>query len=897
MQQQAIPKELNLGAIKPAAIPAYTRRVVSIATNAQTFTENMLANVLLDTSTPGSFLDPTQSLLTFDLQNINLNPYVDYVNFSTSGAASLIQEFRVICQGTPIEEILDYNMMFEMWMDLGGHAQEEFKMYVENSWRAPTMPGQPDWNFVKPPMIDREGVIMCPNPINQFGNVSKVHNESGRYLLQKNGLYTSGQTDINGVNGGNALSSGAATYSTTSDYKYSYNQDDFNNCLSLAPGTIRTQTWTNRIDNTYVTWPSTIRPEIKNQNMQVNPVQDIGQKRYRLQDYMMFLANVKNIPVGIAPAKSFLMSDAACSEDGQLLASNWNFNQYSTNSGGVHMTGSSTSRFNICLPIFSGIIGLWAEKAFPTMLIAPGSLYLQIKWAKAVHAFQLAQDPCRRVFGTFRDYVPNYGSPLYFPSETGGATTVNARTSVSTTIGSSAYTSDGKTAQTTPRLALTIPGANGTDYAYMEYVPSSGQSTSYGIGSCTGNAKPQYVPIDTPWVYGGQWALSGNTISGTNNYCEETAISFGTYLPCSTSQVRRCFVGDQFNNKLSSIPPNSTFGGNNTTYSIQNLSYVGLQIILPDEITASLVKMAADGDISLHAHSCRTYKVQTNTSTSQSIILPIKIASACSLYILFQNTIMLDNPYYCGMTRNNPMVGFQWTPAPTYFVGSDTAPTIALGSGATNSPFSIQLRLGNELLPLQPITEINQVIYELERSVHGSQDMWASVPTIGSFRHFRTDFSSNGTNNAISGLSKNEYLTLKNNDFQTPFIPIAALDDQTITDNPSFRDYMSTYNATFSSATFIQAKNRGKYVLNQFIPPISKFMLGFDLETFSNQGDVARSGRYLGNGPITLVMTNTFGAGQPSTAYTATDVFNVLAVCYHDIRFSIMPGGQVLAYY
>ena len=38
---QAIPKTLNLGLHKPTSVPAYTRRVTSIATNAQTFTETI----------------------------------------------------------------------------------------------------------------------------------------------------------------------------------------------------------------------------------------------------------------------------------------------------------------------------------------------------------------------------------------------------------------------------------------------------------------------------------------------------------------------------------------------------------------------------------------------------------------------------------------------------------------------------------------------------------------------------------------------------------------------------------------------------------------------------------------------------------------------------------------
>ena len=49
MASTAIPRSLNLGASKPTTIPAYSRRVESIATNAQSFSENGIANIVLDT--------------------------------------------------------------------------------------------------------------------------------------------------------------------------------------------------------------------------------------------------------------------------------------------------------------------------------------------------------------------------------------------------------------------------------------------------------------------------------------------------------------------------------------------------------------------------------------------------------------------------------------------------------------------------------------------------------------------------------------------------------------------------------------------------------------------------------------------------------------------------------
>ena len=96
---------------------------------------------------------------------------------------------------------------------------------------------------------------------------------------------------------------------------------------------------------------------------------------------------------------------SACSLYGETIRANWNFDGTASHMANV----SQKITFNVCLPIFSGLLGVWAEKAFPTMLIAPGTLYLQIKFAKADNVFQCAMDPCRRVIGTYRDYVPNWG--------------------------------------------------------------------------------------------------------------------------------------------------------------------------------------------------------------------------------------------------------------------------------------------------------------------------------------------------------------------------------------------------------------------------------------------------------------------------------------------------------
>ena len=461
---------------------------------------------------------------------------------------------RIICQGTPIEEMLDYNLMFEMFMDLGGHAQEEFKMYMENSWRAPVAPGLSDLNFVKPPMVDREGIIMCPTSVNQFGDAAAFHNEDGGYKS-----VVAGTRNISGTASGD-MSTGinatnVATVSPASaikNYCHTYLPGDARVLSSTAGGNIRAQSFTNRIDNTYVTWPSTIRPEpISKNEPRIRAEADA--RKYRVQDYINFLANVKNIPVGIAPAKSFIATDDAVSSlsrqkllAGEILPANWNFQNIIS-----HMSGkSTTTSFTVSLPIFSGILGVWAEKQFPTMLISPGSFYIQIKFAKSQHAFQCAMDPCRRVFGTYRDYVCNAGLSTYFGSEQGGNYVADfsiggnpVTGAVTFTPGPNNVTGGAATAYVAPSstwLAYSIPACLGTDWSWTNYLTIAAGILANQEGVTTGNAKPQYVPRDCPWLSGGLGFGTTAVASGSKcSVVRERAACFGTYLPCSTAQVRR----------------------------------------------------------------------------------------------------------------------------------------------------------------------------------------------------------------------------------------------------------------------------------------------------------------------------------------------------------------------
>mgnify|MGYP000476297147 CR=1 FL=1 len=940
---KAVPKAFNLGLEKPVTVPAYGRQVQSIATNAQSFGPNTIANIVIDTSTPGSFLDPMQSLLEFDVTFSNTNPHIDFLNFGAAGAASLIQEYRIYNQGTPLVEILDYNLAFETWMKLNNLQQQEFKLYMENSWRAPVANDESDLNFVKPPMVDLNGIIMWPTTTNKYGDNNVGGKRSiGHYLSAANagtGLQGGGDfySNITGVNynatgaainfldtgtakapGSGVVPPGAAAADTgvviangagPYNYSHNYNPSDLNSSYCSAPGTINSWTWTNRIDNTYVTWPSTIRPEKKGSNLGIQ-MQEQAIRNYRLEDYMMYLSNVKNIPVGISPAKSYIKTDTATSPPvtaatplNETAVASWNFTAGTQSDAVTTSTLAGSFTYHVCMPFFDGLLGMGAEKQFPTMLIAPGQFYIQIRFAKVEQAVQVTMDPCRRIYGTYRDYVPNVGHKSYYATEYYGQYLSNNRTTL--------RPANDATNPTT-WMAYTPHAARGTDFAWNGilgiYAPAAATATgttvtanagnalrnniywnSYGAetlfetkstlatacpntqgfneGLSTGLPKPQYVPIGSPWTFGGN--LFHTNAKGTPpTYVNETYACYGTYLPCSTPQVRRtnstAVVGNMTPiTNIDKVP----------SYTIQNLKYTGYQTVLSDDITSAILRSAAREDVSIQGQTWKTYRTIAAASSSQTIILPIKIASANSLHCIFQNTSMYESLNYNSLTGNCPLTTLKWTVDTAHFVGSDTAPALT-GVTPTSTPFSIQLRLGNELLPIQPITTVTQLVSELERSIHCKGNLAHSVQA-----------------RALTSGSTNTFGCLYNHDFMTPFVPVAALDDQIITDNPAFMDYTGV-------TAYETARQRGKYGTGLFIPPESDFILGFDLDTFPGNNDNARSGRYLGNAPLTLQMSGATGLGASAlSSSTSADSWSCIAIVLCDIRFSIGAGGAIVAYY
>lgn len=511
----AVPSNVNLAKQKPYAVSAYSRRVKSLANNAQSFGPNSYVNITLDTSTPGSFLDPLQSYLKFDLRIQNSNPFIDYVSFGQAGAASLIEEFRIYVQGTPIEEILQYNVFYETAMCQNGQCQQPFHLFRPSTIRQPVS-DLFHLNAIKSPMLDISGrpmygtlaagnegpcvsysstvplrslsllasqssysaKVISTGALETSGRLSQsVYRFAGaedasksvvltapdsNYYLGANkavpagGAYTGGigntagdLTDsgmgiadfVDNINLGSNLS---YPDSTSNAFNLSSAGSGFGNGpMSNMPNfiTIGGTALNNSsiIDNSEVSFQSipygnvgegflpkagssiqlpgntTLRADRDPMNALNWPflmpapllrpdLKTLGPDN--LQDYFMFFANTKYIPVGLEGSKR--ASDSTGIPAG--VKTDLNFMNVQPVNTPAEIAYQKSSVYTCCVPLISGVLGSFAEKCWPTMLVAPGSMYIQWRTATAEKAFRVSMDPCRRVLGTIRDYLPFGGS-------------------------------------------------------------------------------------------------------------------------------------------------------------------------------------------------------------------------------------------------------------------------------------------------------------------------------------------------------------------------------------------------------------------------------------------------------------------------------------------------------
>jgi hypothetical protein len=1197
----AVPGNVNLSRQKPYAVSAYSRRVKSLANNAQAFGPDSYVNITLDTSTPGSFLDPLQSYLKWDLTILNSNPFCDFVSFGQAGSASLIEEFRIYIQGTPIEEILQYNVFYELAMNQNGQCQQPYELFTSNKNVQPVNQIFHQ-NAIKPPMIDRLGKPMygttkkvngasracswvSSDNSSSFFNSRMIASQStlstkvcfsgcrpfftttiqstpnlvadaqgllfglGRtlpadlgsqgpanvtlpvgstlnnmtypsYFQSAAGTIVNTLAPVSMVSGNmGAMSSGSsglellntsvgvsggATVSAITNYlvaadggilPYGGSTVEVPSCVGGSISSVDPDyDPTNPLNWSTLLPETAIRPDIKTLGPQ------------NLQDYFMFLSNCKYIPVGmpgVDKTNSATYDTSYTIPQGYITSSNFrNLQAYDSSNDTRGFT------YTCCIPLISGVLGSFADKCWPTMLVAPGSMYIQIRTASPQKAFQLSMDPCRRVLGTIRDYLPFGGTIGGLFGQIGSSNVVvgaglsSVPPAGNLTLASNFYnTAPGAGGQVSQVGNFPISGLNGclpsetsSDYravrtfsvenngaisqtmdprsihskfngycclgsslvsasarlnknvfdnyesrgfgllfkpysvaalegkwtigrSYVQQMQQSifnsgsntvfksrqiseeggdilGNTTGYGtnllppatlatgaytttaalpagtlypntatsgdsviasanipsvaarqalsaVVSATGVAAstsgadsiytavagyspdadvtveftpagiplPQYYLHATPWLkktfaYKIGFAEGGTTLNyqlvgmQQDGVASEATACYGTYLTASVPQCRRVLT------HLSS----GSNGG--ITYSLSNIEFVSQQIILPDSVSASILEDAAQGDISINSNSLHNFQTPIAQSDSQNLIIPAKIASANTMYCLFQpQTFVSGTEAFCyNSLRGICPFGSVAVPTGSGIIQNGlTAPYTSTGLGyndgeliirnipCSSGQLQVQLKIGNELVPQQPLTTMNEIMTENVKAQHKLFDTLSNVNTTFALTTKRT--VALGIDDFSSSLC---YDVVAPDTFCTTFVSAELTDDQTAIDNPCM-SWVYACEANYLGGS--NQKTKSSYVISRkpnqaeiFQPPSSTFVLAFDLDTWSRYSDVTRSGKFLGNNTITLTMQNAVALGYaPNQVRSGGYVLQTFIV--HDIRFSFQAGGSVVSYY
>lgn len=665
----------------------------------------------------------------------------------------------------------------------------------------------------------------------------------------------------------------------------------------------------------------------------------------KVAEYMKYLANVRSLPVGVR---------------GNNTSYTDNVNALGPSASVVTNTESCRfMEYRVSMPFLSGIYGILADKMFPDLLIGANNIRIEFKLAQTGKAMWLTMDPLRRVPGTVRDFSPFTGAitgssrvgtivtGLSYPTTGSVAVANNLLNTAMGCFQSRVLPYDSTTdanyggiqrySTNTPGTAQgagVIVAADG--YAIVrnsnmyntssamgeDLVPTQNQGLVAGAdvlqmgidvtGShiCPFSAlpKPQYVPSLNPWS-SKSFFNAGIAVNAV--YCNERQACYGTYLPASTPQVRRC----QATTRLGVVDAFSASG--TTTFAIRDLQYIGEQVQLDDLSASAIIQMAASSEVVVWSRGYRSFEADCTAGEQQNIILPIQIGQATALYLIFRPGSQINSYDHYSNSFVCPFTGISFAQGPGIgLAGAKTAADVG-GTYIINSSldtqnnglFSYQLFSGTKQYPLQPIQTVSEMLVEREKSTHSLHNWsWCGTENMN-LMQWGSPFNQSTT----TGLNFDPFLDLG---FFTAYVPALALDDQTITQNPYFaiaevNELGTTTNSAGGAITRIRGVrqapglngNASSFtgVLNQFVPPVGTFFLGWDFESWTNHDDLMRTGKFLGQEQLTVRMTGTYlmtalnpqAVGGQSLAQS----IRCTAIVPHIVKLSFVPGGHMLTYY
>jgi hypothetical protein len=231
--------------------------------------------------------------------------------------------------------------------------------------------------------------------------------------------------------------------------------------------------------------------------------------------------------------------------------------------------------------------------------------------------------------------------------------------------------------------------------------------SGYDLDPFTHLPKPQYMPVAQPWLQKSFYTAAAAVNAA---YVNENAACFGTYLPASRPQTRRC----QLSSRLAIVDPIFSSAGV-TAFAIRDLQYIGEQVQLDDISTSAIIQHAATSEIVVWTRGYRSFEANCDSNTQQNIILPIQIGQATALYLVFRPAAQLLSQDYYSNSFCCPFTGLSYsqTTAPASGIALGKAGKVPdVGGNYTLSTtldtsnmglFSYQLFSGTKQYPLQPI--------------------------------------------------------------------------------------------------------------------------------------------------------------------------------------------------
>jgi hypothetical protein len=682
-----------------------------------------------------------------------------------------------------------------------------------------------------------------------------------------------------------------------------------------------------------------------------------------------------------------------------------------TGAGGTVYTRRS---MNIQLPLISGVLGSMAEKMFPSMLVAPGNCYIQLDLAQAAHALRIVEvDLTNLLVGTapvLQGGSAHGKSRMLDVSDI--AVVAPAATSY---IAASEAEVNGASAILNPGVETILgegpfdapfgigDGAAGNPCGILTTEERLGGGMWYNAAGSNG----VYATVGAPLMVSddvGPTPAAGQAVTAISNLAD-VAASNAIFLGSGVDTVGGGVAGR--NNQRCTLS-----GSIGVTYEVRDLEFVGKQVVVGDDVARAIIERAAAGDISIHTQSYRQYPAtipltgrwqyridpaynqigqattlplysgaplcnmtqRYNQPGGQSIIVPAKISSANAIYFIFRNSAAENDFRFDSLRRM----------------------TIGMTDDPSASPYTAQLRIGNELIPQSPIASASEALEELLKAHHmggyygtcekfgsivasSAQFAWpqaasymlrrgvatndvrsatvasggpigratsteldaaTAAGTTGGVVYARNDFNSQilavpghsvsikyrafGDYSAAAG-GTSFYGTLSNaaaaNFYQpltksaqnynlTKVTPGGALTlTQYVESQEDYANRQRRWKNAVKVALFGYADERSDHQLSDptkpnFMNPYkqhagrySTFMLGFDLDTFSHNTDVVRSGHYLGNNTVSLNLSGMEIVDNSPMNMPLCNSVRMDTYVLHDLRLSFQAGGIVQAFY